>query len=319
MNIIVINDQLEPAHRRLLEEKAAQYGYDIYFFRYQTDAMDFDKLEDCEIVYGQANRLLDKLPNLKLLHLSSAGNDHYLNNPKLKSDTILSNASGSYGVSISEHLIMVTLSLLRHFPDYVHYQKNHIWGPKQEQGSIIDSNITILGTGDICSEFAKRVRAFSPKKIIGVNTSGYNNGLFDEVITMDRLDEVLPDTDILVSALPRTPQTTDILNKERFAIMKNSAIVLNVGRGNLIKEEDLIYALNNGIIAGAGLDVFDKEPLEKDNPLWSARNIIITPHVSGNQTIPYTRKRNVEIFIEQLENYCTGKPLINVVDMKKGY
>ena len=120
-------------------------------------------------------------------------------------------------------------------------------------------------------------------------------------------------------ALPGTAETIHILNRARIALLPKDACVINVGRGTAVEQEPLIEALNSGRIAGAALDVMDPEPLPQDHPLWSAKNLILTPHVSGNMTLGYTCDTNVAMFCEDLKNYAAGKPLNGFVDRAKGY
>ena len=318
-NVVVIENSYDEVLKKKIQKKVEEYGYACCFFASQPEAEQSDCLKDCEILYGQADSILKKLPSLKLLHLNSAGNDRYLDHPDLKEDVILSNASGSFGVSIAEYLIMQTLNLLRDGRMYMHAQKEHRYERPHEIGGIVRSVITVIGTGNIGEEYAKRARAFMPRKIIGVNRSGRVSEYFDETVAVEKLDEVLPQTDILVLCVPRTEKTTHLISSERLARMKPSAILLNVGRGNAIDEDALMQALNQHQIAGAALDVFQNEPVEKDSGLWDTENLLITPHISGNLTLQYTRERNVEIFLDQLERYCTNKELINVVDCSLGY
>ena len=319
-NVIILRDGLSEELSEKVQKAVESYGYACCFFQSQEEAGASDKCEDCEILYGQATRILDKLPNLKLLHLGSAGNDAYINHPYLKEETILSNSSGAFGVSISEHLVMNTLMLLRKMKERVENQNAHEWKKPEEIYSIINSTVGVVGTGDIAQEYVRRIKGFLPKKILGFNRSGVSGcDLFDTVATLSHLDDYLPDIDILGLAVPKTPETNAIINKERLAKMKPTAVLLNVGRGNAVDEDALADALLAHQIAGASLDVFQKEPLAKDSRLWDMDTLIITPHISGNMTLEYTRQRNVEIFLDQLERYCMGKPLINVVDRSKWY
>lgn len=120
-------------------------------------------------------------------------------------------------------------------------------------------------------------------------------------------------------ALPSTPETVHILNRERIALLPADACVINVGRGTALDQKALAEALNSGKLAGAALDVMDPEPLPQDDPLWDARNIILTPHVSGNMTLGYTCDENVARFCADLENYAAGRPLAGLVDRNRGY
>ena len=120
-------------------------------------------------------------------------------------------------------------------------------------------------------------------------------------------------------ALPGTAETEHILNRQRIALLPETAYVVNVGRGSVVDQDALMDALNQNQLAGAALDVFVPEPLPEDHPLWDTKNLIITPHVSGNLTLGYTRDINVEMFCEDLANYAAGRPLNGLVDRKLGY
>ncbi len=136
---------------------------------------------------------------------------------------------------------------------------------------------------------------------------------------MTQVDSVLPETDILVMAMPSTPETIGFMTKERISLLSSSAILVNVGRGSAIDQEALMDALNTGKLAGAALDVMTPEPLPADHPLWDTKNLLLTPHVAGNMTLGYTCDMTVSLFCEDLENYVTGKPLARLVDLSKGY
>ena len=142
---------------------------------------------------------------------------------------------------------------------------------------------------------------------------------FDRIVTLSDLNSVLPDTDILVMALPSTGKTTGVLNRERIALLPPQAIVVNVGRGTAVDQEALAEALNAGRIAGAALDVFVPEPLPKGHYLWETKNLLITPHVAGNMSLGYTCDRDVDMFCEDLDNFEAGRPLLHLVDRKRGY
>ena len=186
--------------------------------------------------------------------------------------------------------------------------------------SIYGSRITVLGTGDIGTEFARRAKAMGAKDIRGVRrTKKAADPAFDGVFTHEELDSLLPDTDILVMALPSTADTVGILSRDRIALLPETAYVINVGRGTAIDQSALVEALNAGKLAGAALDVFEKEPIPAGDPVWDAKNLLITPHISGQMSLGYTRDKNVALFCEDLENYAAGRPLKRYVDRKIGY
>ena len=169
--------------------------------------------------------------------------------------------------------------------------------------SIYGSRITVLGAGDIGTNFARRAKALGAAHICGVSRSGRNGDpAYDRMLPQQQLDQVLPETEILVMALPAVADTAGILSRERIALLPREAIVVNVGRGS-----------------GAALDVVVPEPLPKDHPLWSTRNLLLTPHISGNMSLGYTCDRNLDMFCRDLDNYAAGRPLEHRVDRKRGY
>jgi phosphoglycerate dehydrogenase-like enzyme len=260
--------------------------------------------------------------NLKWLCVPSAGVDYLMKPGAFANENcLISNSSGSYGVTIAEHIIAVTLMMMRKITSYYAESLNGNWELEHyQQDSIKDSRITVLGTGDIGNEFARRARAFAPAKITGVCRSGVNNDpAYDAVTAIGQLDEILPETDLLVMSLPATPETDDILDRARIALLPRGAYIVNVGRGNAIDEDALADALDSGLLAGAALDVFKTEPLPEGSRLWNTKNLLITPHVAGNLTLKHTLDRNVEMFCEDLENFLAGRPLKYEVDRKKGY
>ena len=156
--------------------------------------------------------------------------------------------------------------------------------------------------------------------ITGVNRSGRcPDEAYDRVVPISELDTVLPDAHVLVMSLPSTPETVGILSAARIALLPRDALVINVGRGTAIDQDALVEALNTERIAGAALDVMVPEPLPEDHPLWSAKNLVLTPHVAGNMSLGYTCDKAVDMFCEDLARYAAGEPLAHLVDRKLGY
>jgi phosphoglycerate dehydrogenase-like enzyme len=235
-------------------------------------------------------------------------------------ECLLSNSSGAYGVTIAEHIIAVSLMMMRNLTVYHETSLNGKWALPRPQKSLKDATITVLGTGDIGTSFAHRAKAFEPKSVIGVCRSGKSEDpVYDKVLKVEELNTVLPETELLVMSLPATPETENILSKERIYLLPNGAYIVNVGRGSAIDEEALADALEGGKLAGAALDVFKNEPLPSDSRLWKTKNLLITPHVAGNLTLMHTMDKNVEMFCEDLLNFAAGKPLKHFVNRIKGY
>ncbi len=320
-NICIYQEFLTDAHKAQIQKTAEELGFAPHFFTLDQFEEAKACVQDCEILYAHSPDLLRAAPaTLKWYCCSFAGVDPYCKDPAIfaNPDCILTN-SNVYGVTIAEHVVMVTLMLLRRMPEYEEVVRNRSWSNQLPIRSIRDNEFTILGTGNIGVNVAERMRGMGAAKIIGLSRSGRPHPAFDEVHPIADLDKVLPDTKILVMALPGTAETIHILNRERIALLPKDAYIINVGRGTAIEQEPLIEALNEGRIAGAALDVMDPEPLPHDHPLWSAKNLILTPHVSGNMTLGYTCDTNVAMFCEDLKNYAAGKPLNGFVDRTKGY
>ena len=320
-NICIYQEFLTDAHKAQIQKTAEEAGFVPHFFTLDQFEEAKACVQDCEVLYAHSPKLLRAAPaTLKWYCCSFAGVDPYCKDPTIfaNPDCVLTN-SNVYGVTIAEHVVMVTLMLLRRMPEYEEIVRNRSWSNQLPIRSIRDNEFTILGTGNIGVNVADRVRDMGAAKVIGLSRSGKPHPAFDEVHPIADLDKILPDTKILVMALPGTAETIHILNRARIALLPKDACVINVGRGTAVEQEPLIEALNSGRIAGAALDVMDPEPLPADHPLWSAKNLILTPHVSGNMTLGYTCDTNVAMFCEDLKNYAAGKPLNGFVDRVKGY
>ena len=320
-NICIYQEFLTDAHKAQIQKTAEEAGFVPHFFTLDQFEEAKACVQDCEILYAHSPELLRAAPaTLKWYCCSFAGVDPYCKDPSIfaNPDCVLTN-SNVYGVTIAEHVVMVTLMLLRRMPEYEEIVRNRSWSNQLPIRSIRDNEFTILGTGNIGVNVAERMRGMGAAKIIGLSRSGRPHPAFDEVHPIADLDKVLPETKILVMALPGTADTIHILNRARIALLPKDAYVINVGRGSAIDQEPLMEALNGGRIAGAALDVMDPEPLPKDHLLWTTKNLILTPHVSGNMTLGYTCDTNVEMFCEDLRNYAAGRPLNGFVDRVKGY
>ena len=324
MKVLVYTGALSDKHKRLIDETAAKAGVDLCYIDQENDVPDTYK--EAEIVYGFGMNIgkseaVTKNKNLKWVAMTSAGVD-FLFKPGMfaAEDVIITNGSGSYGVTIAEYIIAVSLMMMRKLTYHYEGTLKGEWRPPVMQKSLKDCRIAVLGTGDIGTNFAKRARAFEPKSIVGICRSGKNSETFyDKVVSVSELDTVLPETDLLVMSLPATPETEGILSRERIALLPEEAYVVNVGRGSAVDEDALADALEADKLAGAALDVFRTEPLPQDSRLWKTKNLLITPHCAGNLTLDYTRDTNVELFCENLLNYVEGKPLNHVVDKEKRY
>lgn len=279
-------------------------------------------LKDAEIIAGWHNGIeeycLAPYSKLKWLQSWSAGVD-YLPLEEMDSRNIyLTSANGVHAYPISETIFALMLGLTRKIHTYVKNQQKKTWHHAHMGLEIHEKTIGIIGVGTIGKETAKIAKAFG-MHVLGVRHSGKPEDYVDEMYTPDQLDQLLPKCDYVVVTLPLTKETNQMFGAEQFKQMKTSAFFMNIGRGEIVVEADLIQSLKEGTIAGAGLDVFETEPLSPESPLWEMENVIITPHTSGS-TDHYNQRVIENILIPNLKEYLSSNiPSINLVNFSKGY
>ena len=316
--IVVTLPALTEENRRRMTEAARAKGFNVLFFDSEKAAAS--AAAEAEILFSASGDLAKNCPSLRWQCTPSAGVNQFLGKDNFASpEMMLTNSSGAYGVTIAEHVIMITLEVLRRQMEYSEIVRRREWTRNLPVRSIRNSRIAILGTGDIGRECAIRLRAFGPASITGVNRSGRNpEGLFDRIVLQNEVDAVLRETDILIITLPGTDETFHMLDSRRLGLLPDRALLVNVGRGTVVDQRALEQELRAGRLYAA-LDVFEQEPLPPEDSLWDCPNLLMAPHVAGNMTLPYTRDRIVELFLEDFENYCTGRPLARRVNLGKGY
>ena len=309
---------LNEHQRHEISARAGRYGLETLFFDNVEGALPL--AADAEIFFGSSADFTRQAVHLRWVCTPSAGINQFTGPEAFCSqDVILTNSSGAYGVTIAEHIIMMTLEVMRRQQEYSAITSEKKWIRNLPVTSIRNCRITLLGTGDIGQETAVRLRAFSPACLIGVNRSGRNpHNLFDRTVPQQDLDTVLPETELLIISLPGTAETYRLLDQRRLSLLPDSAIVVNVGRGSVIQQEALVRELSSGRLRAA-LDVFETEPIPADDPIWNCPNLLITPHTAGNMTLPYTVQKIVDLFLEDLDAYMQGRPLRRTADLKKGY
>lgn len=317
--VTVVNHALSPANREKIRETAEKYGYVVEFYESNQEALGH--LENTEIIFGMGADLVRAAPQLRWFCSHTAGVDSYMEPGLFRDDSVLlSNSSGAYGVTLAEHTVMVTLMLLRREMEYMHIVDDRQWVKNLSFHSVHGSRISILGTGDLGRTIASRFQSFEPARILGFNHSGRKSSdVFSEAVPIAQLDSYLPETDILISCLPGTEETYHLLDSEKMKKLPASAFLVNVGRGTVVDGHALAEILRSGKLAGAALDVFETEPLPPDSELWTCPNLLITPHIAGNMTLGYTVDKVTDLFCEDFENFCSGRPLRRLVDRKKGY
>lgn len=277
-------------------------------------------VKSADVIIGNVPpQYIKESKKLKWLQLNSAGTDGYCEDGVIPEGAYLTNATGAYGLAISEHMLGLLLQIKKKLNLYYINQRQCLWKDEGNVTSIEGSTTLIVGLGDIGGDFARKMKALGSYTIGIKRNKGIKPEYIDELYTIEDLNNLLPRADVVALCLPGTKDTYHLFNKDKFNLMKKEAIIINVGRGSSICTEDLCYALENGIISGAGLDVTDPEPLPAEHRLWNIPGVIITPHVSGFFHLPETLRRIVGISIENLEHFKNREPLKNIVDFKTGY
>lgn len=315
-----------------LEGIDLQPVYDLAHDYQVVISRDKDHIEslrgDIEICVGNpvAQQLLGS-PHLRWAHVWSAGVDWLLEHPQFaSSDAIITNASGVHPEPIGEHVFAMILSLARRFPRMMRAQVKHEWAQPLRPNivhevlqvlEVYGSTVLILGMGAIGQELARLSKAFRMTVLATRRDASQAVANVDELHPASELMSLLPRADIVISTVPLTPDTRQMLDASAFTAMKPGAIFINIGRGQTIDESALIAALQSGHLAGAGLDVFETEPLPENSPLWDMDNVLITPHYAG--TTPSYHARGMRIFVDNLARYVQGQPLNNIIDKKRGY
>lgn len=276
-----------------------------------------EMIKSADVVVG--NIPVDILPEctrLKLLQLNMAGSDAYAG--KLPAGAELANASGAYGLAISEHMLGMLLVLMKKLDVYRDNQNKGLWRDEGNVESIENAKVLVVGLGDIGGEFAMRCKKLGAYCIGIRRTQAAKPDFVNELHTLEALDNLLSDADVVALALPNSAESRGLMNEERLLKMKRGAILLNVGRGNAVDTDALVRALNSGRIK-AGLDVTDPEPLPQGHPLWNCPGALITPHISGYYHLKQTHDRIIEIAAANIRSLLDGKPILNAVDAETGY
>lgn len=291
-----------------------------FIFCNQKDITERE-LEQTDIILGnlRSPEQLSNCKNLKWIQLNNAGTEGYCVPGILPEGALLANATGAYGLAISEHMISCLFELKKKLNLYYHNQLNHRWHFEGHVSVVEGSTVLVIGFGDIGATFGRKMKGLGCR-VLGVKRRPVKKPEWlDGLYSVEDLEELLPQADIIAMSLPGNSSTYHILDKKRFGLLKRTAILINVGRGTAIDTDTLVTALNNQTIAGAALDVTDPEPLPADHPLWDCPNTIITPHVSGGFSLPETLEQIVDLFAANLKHYFAGEELENIIDLSTGY
>jgi phosphoglycerate dehydrogenase-like enzyme len=266
------------------------------------------------------NAVMAAAPHVRWVHTPSAGVDHLLkSSPEFaQSDILLTNSAGAHSVPIAEFVLMYMLNHVKRSRELYQLLPANAWvfEDREQLDELAGKTLLLIGLGAIGEEIARRAAAFN-MRIIGSRRNVAPTAHIDLVVGADAWREYLPQADFVVIAAPLTAATHGMFGATEYARMKPTSYLMNIARGPILQQAALVEALNTGQIAGAAIDVTDPEPPNADDPIWTAKNLWVTPHISYSS--PHTWGRSIEIFLDNLERYAKGQPLRNIVDKQAGY
>ncbi|MCL4305899.1 D-2-hydroxyacid dehydrogenase [bacterium] len=298
---------------------ASDYAAEVIFAESEEDAIV--KISDAEVFLAHrfTQQQYEAAPKLKWVHLTSAGVDHSLFQKLIDSEVILTNSRGLHARPMAEWVMGALLYWAQRFEYADQWRHTRNWKNQKkkitlERNTLAGKSALVVGFGEVGKGIADLLLA-AGMRVEAIATSERKGNI--HVFPMELLEERLEQNDVVILTIPATKQTRGLFNRRLFPLMKEGSVFVNVARGSIVDEADLIAALKEGKPAYALLDVFATEPLPEDSELFSLSNVFMTPHVSGN--FPEYTHRVHEIFAENLTRYLNGIPLLYVVDKKRGY
>ena len=276
-------------------------------------------MKEADILLGwnfPTNNLKEIAPNLKWIHIVSAGVNHLAPFTWMSDNLVLTNSSGIHAKKAGEFGLMSILMLQNHMTKIITNQKNREYITLLST-PLKDKKVVVIGTGSLGGSMIKHISLLGAD-IIGVNRKGGQVEGCAETLTFDKIDEVLPDADFLYLAVPETPETKGLIDKKRLNSLKSTCGIVNIGRETVMDYEHLRLKLKKNELSGAILDVFSEEPISKNSNFWDTPNLIITPHISSDSKGNYI-EMVLEKFFFNLELFLENKSLINQVNKNLGY
>ena len=289
---------------------------DVDIQNVENEDQALEIIDEIDAMYGRITpELLARAKKLRWIQTPMAGLEHYMFPALAESDVTLSNMQGIYSDNIADHVMGYILMFSRGFHIFLRQQLQRNWAKEAPVLHLADTTLGVIGLGGIGTAVAKRGAA-AEMRVIATNAVVIEKPEFvDALWGLDRLDDLLAEADFVVSCVPHTPETFKMINTDQLRQMKQTAYLINISRGVVVDLAALTSALEAGEIAGAGLDVFETEPLPSDHPLWGMENVIITPHTAGAG--PHTADRRIEVVRANLRRFVAGEPVRNVVDKNR--
>ena len=303
------------------ETKAMEYAYELLKLGHANVAVASTPEEaaklisDAEVLFCWRFplALLDHAEHVRWIQLMGAGVEDIAASSQVPAQTVVTRITGQFGQPIAEYILAFVLHVVKQVDRFRYQQAETVWRPFATE-RLASQTLAVAGIGSIGEEIVRLGRAFQ-MRVIGLSESGRLSHTVDRHYSSGEWEQFAANADVLVLSLPLTDATREVVNTRILSVMKESAILVNIGRGGLIAENDLIEHMRNRRLRAAILDVFQSEPLPSDSPLWRLPNVFITPHVSGPSSVPDVSR----FFFENLQRYMATQPLEGVVDRDRGY
>ncbi|MBO5340689.1 MAG: D-2-hydroxyacid dehydrogenase [Oscillospiraceae bacterium] len=306
LNMLPVNDAEKAAFEALLPDALWDYP--------RRSTVTPEQLSSATVILGPPKpEDLIHAKRLRWLQSLWMGVDEYVAPGVLPETVTITCCAGAYRQAVSEHMLTTLLALCRKLPQYRDNQRQHKWLDLHEVRSIRDATVLVVGAGTIGGDFARLCKA------LGAHTVGLKRTVrgsidgFDELDTMENLNLRLPQADVVALIVPHTPETVNLIDARRLALMKQDAILISDGRGSVLDQQALADAMTGGHLWGAALDVTVPEPLPADSPLWDIPNLLLTPHVAGGIRMEVSRKTAVDFCFNNFRRYVSGQPLEGVM------
>jgi phosphoglycerate dehydrogenase-like enzyme len=289
-----------------------QLGYEFFMCENELEPLSCDpsqfQVTVCNSIF--LNNDIKKFTNLKMIQLTSSGFDRVPVHEIKRRGIVLSNARGVYSVPIAEWVVLKILEVYKRTRFFEEAQRRLQWTKNRDLLELAAKTIGIIGTGSVGMEVAKRVQAFGCT-VLGVNSRGVKEKYFDECVPTKELNSFFTKCDVIVLTLPLTDSTKNLINKDTLSFMREDAVLVNVSRGGIINEKELIDHLNEGKLRGVALDVFEQEPVPNDSLLWKHERVLATPHnsfVSDNVSV-----RMFDLIYQNLKAFIENRPIKNQI------
>jgi phosphoglycerate dehydrogenase-like enzyme len=283
------------------------------------DAAALREVADADAMYGRITPdQLAAAKRLRWIQSPAIGLEHTMFPELIDHPVVMTNPRGIFADTIADHVLALLTGFARQLPLLLRQQLKRTWGiPTYDVIHLGDCTLGIVGLGGIGTAVAQRAAAFE-MRVIAVDARRTDRPAgVTQLWPADELPRLLAESDFVVICAPETPETRGLFGSEAFKTMKRTAYLINVGRGKIVQLDSLVWALQDGEIAGAGLDVFEVEPLPTDNPLWAMDNVVITPHVAGIG--PHIGERRQQVLFENIRRFLADEPLLNLVDKEKWF